>query len=99
MDGRTLSHMVSRKISSGIHTQEEDQMTCMEHTLTYENKDAIININTDEGANLNFHPDMKFTTPYINVDDSIPFNLLIGKKLYRIITDRFGEPQLCEVVE
>lgn len=74
-------------------------MTCMEHTLTFENKNAILNIDPTENATLNFKPDIKITTPYIDVEKSIPFNLLIGKKLYRIITDRFGEPCLCEVVD
>lgn len=59
-------------------------MTCMEHTLTYQGK-TVATV-----------PDR---TEYLDLDNSVDVRLLIGGRVYRIITYRFDEPQLCEVVD
>jgi hypothetical protein len=56
----------------------------MEHTLTYHRR-AVATV-----------PDH---VEYLDLDNSVDVRLLIGGRVYQIITDRFGEPQLCEVVE
>jgi hypothetical protein len=56
----------------------------MEHTLTYYGK-AV--------ATVPKHVE------YLDLDNSVDVRLLIGGRVYRIITYRFDEPQLCEVVD